>query len=253
MRSRLALDVAQVGTWSWDPDRDTVQADARCREVFGLDPDGPLGLADVARHVHAGDRAQVEAAIGTVVDVTERARAELHARFLLCLGDELGALGNPTAILRHAIDVLGRHLTVHRCYFVDLNRVAGHAAIREVWQRDDAPSVVGTYRTADFWSPEMWEAFAAGPVGIDDVRIHPLTRAGAANVVPLRIESYAIAPFVRDGRLVASLTVTDERPRAWRTDELRLLETVVARSGHSPSAPATSRGNRRSLPPSPTT
>jgi PAS domain S-box-containing protein len=58
-RARVALDIAQLGTWTWDPMSDVVEADARVREVCGF-PDGPLTFDDVQPHVHADDWPTVE-------------------------------------------------------------------------------------------------------------------------------------------------------------------------------------------------
>jgi PAS domain S-box-containing protein len=66
-RARLALDVARLGTWSWDPAGDEVQADARCREICGLGLVSGLAISDVASRVHPDDRARIEAALAAAV------------------------------------------------------------------------------------------------------------------------------------------------------------------------------------------
>ena len=99
-RLRLALDVAQLGTWSWDPNGNVGTLDSRGAEIVGL-PAGQLGdvwAAQVAA-IHPEDLAQtlsaVEAGVGSVEPfsldyrvvradaaerhVASRARAELDA------------------------------------------------------------------------------------------------------------------------------------------------------------------------------
>ncbi|WP_228282428.1 PAS domain S-box protein [Rubrobacter tropicus] len=66
-RANLALGVARLGTWSWDPGRDEIFADARTREICGLDPDTPLSLSGITPLVHPEDRPRVEAAMGAAL------------------------------------------------------------------------------------------------------------------------------------------------------------------------------------------
>lgn len=54
-RLQLALLVARLGTFEYDPDSDEHAADARAREILGLDADEPL--AAFAARVHPDDRA----------------------------------------------------------------------------------------------------------------------------------------------------------------------------------------------------
>lgn len=67
-QSRLALDVAEIGTWSWNPHDDAVEADTRVRRIAGLPPRGPLRMAQLLARVHAQDRPAVEAALRKALD-----------------------------------------------------------------------------------------------------------------------------------------------------------------------------------------
>jgi PAS domain S-box-containing protein len=58
-RARLALDIGRLGTLTWVPDDDDMQADARSREICGLPSGGALGIADLEARIHADDRAAV--------------------------------------------------------------------------------------------------------------------------------------------------------------------------------------------------
>ncbi len=62
-RARLALDVARLGTWSWDPQRDLVQADLRCREICGFGAHATLRFSNIRSFLHRDDRPRIEAAI----------------------------------------------------------------------------------------------------------------------------------------------------------------------------------------------
>lgn len=56
-QARLALDVAELGVWSWDPAGDQLRADRRCRELCDLPSDSRLYWHDLIVHVHEDDRA----------------------------------------------------------------------------------------------------------------------------------------------------------------------------------------------------
>jgi PAS domain S-box-containing protein len=59
----LAVEGAQVGTWSWNADTHGVVVSERCRALFGFDAATPLQARDLIDRVHPEDRAAREAAI----------------------------------------------------------------------------------------------------------------------------------------------------------------------------------------------
>ena len=59
-RLRLALDVADLGTWDRTPEGEG-DWDVRCRAIYGLPSDGPLSFEDVRQRVHPEDLQEVEA------------------------------------------------------------------------------------------------------------------------------------------------------------------------------------------------
>jgi PAS domain S-box-containing protein len=67
-QARLALDVAEIGTWSWNPHGDTLEADTRVRRIAGLPSRGPLRMAQLLARVHAQDRPAFEAALHQALD-----------------------------------------------------------------------------------------------------------------------------------------------------------------------------------------
>src|SRR5688572_4216642 len=63
-RSALALDVAQLGAWSWDRRSRSMALDARTGQIFGLDPSRTAFTpAEVAGRVHPEDWPRVRAAL----------------------------------------------------------------------------------------------------------------------------------------------------------------------------------------------
>ena len=67
LRLALALDVAELGTWSWDLRTGEGDMDARAAEIVGLPP-GDVNVQDAqTRSIHPDDLPQVERAIGAGV------------------------------------------------------------------------------------------------------------------------------------------------------------------------------------------
>ncbi len=63
-RNALALDVAQLGTWSWDCASALLSVDARTAEICGVPLEsGPFTLEDVVRAVHPDDWPRVQAGL----------------------------------------------------------------------------------------------------------------------------------------------------------------------------------------------
>jgi len=58
------------------------------------------------------------------------------------------------------------HLQVDRCYFSLISENATVVTVEADWAREGFASVRGTHRTADFGTPEMWQALAAGPFAV---------------------------------------------------------------------------------------
>jgi PAS domain S-box-containing protein len=164
---------------------------------------------------------------GINVDIHERKQAELHTQFLLVLDAQLNQLGDPAAIEQTAIDGLGAYLDLNRCYFgyIDGEQVA----VRHEWRRGGR-SAIGSYRLADYFSPEAMAQFRANiPTVVMDVTGDARTAAWAANHQALDIGAFVTTPVLHQGRWVAALNIVSPTPRDWRPDELQLLRDTTAR------------------------
>ena len=67
-RTHLALDVARLGTWTWDMAENVVLADERCREICGVDRETTLSLSSLLPRVHDTDRPRIKAALQEAID-----------------------------------------------------------------------------------------------------------------------------------------------------------------------------------------
>jgi PAS domain S-box-containing protein len=88
-RHRLAVDVARLGTWTWDLTTDAATFDARVRELFGFEHDDPWPRVEIlATRVHAEDRARVAAALAAAADPAGDGRYEAEYRVVRPDGSE---------------------------------------------------------------------------------------------------------------------------------------------------------------------
>jgi PAS domain S-box-containing protein len=125
-RSRLALDVAQLGTWSWRGAGNLLSADARFRELCGLGPNEPLSVEGVLSRVHADDRAAADAAVRDALAPSGDGRFKAEVRCVQPDGDlrwlvargvtEFATSGGelrPARMLGTVMDVTTRKRTEH--------------------------------------------------------------------------------------------------------------------------------------------
>jgi len=71
---RLALDASSQGVWRWEVAQgtNTLVWDARCKELFGLAPDTPVGYPSWAGAIAAEDRGTAETSIARALDPTDK-------------------------------------------------------------------------------------------------------------------------------------------------------------------------------------
>lgn len=81
-QARLALDVARLGTWTWSVADGSVQADTRCRQIFGVDRYAELTLDAVMQRIHPNDREPIRNALQAALVVGEHGRYNQDLRFV---------------------------------------------------------------------------------------------------------------------------------------------------------------------------
>ncbi|MCC5666185.1 PAS domain S-box protein [Nostoc sp. CHAB 5784] len=161
-------------------------------------------------------------------NITERKQAERQVEFLTELSRRLGTVTDAVEINRIVTREVGTFLNGHRCYYLDVTPDGSQVTVLPDW-RLDGSDLAGTYDLSLFGAKEWWETAARLPFGIDDVNVHPWTKDFADNYTLINMQSYVIAPFVREGRWVASIGVSSNKPRHWTANEMLLLENVAAR------------------------
>jgi len=113
-RSQLAIHIAQIGTWHYDPDTNLVELDERMRQIWGEPEDAVvLPLSQVIERIHPSDRSRVMNATNTALDPKLSKAYEIDYRIIWDDGSERWISANGQAIfagegeLRQAVEFLG--------------------------------------------------------------------------------------------------------------------------------------------------
>jgi PAS domain S-box-containing protein len=175
---------------------------------------------------------------GVLVDLTERREAEqalrrseaLH-RLLVSLHDATATLRDPRAVQREVAQRLGRHLGASRCLYAEFEAEGRHARVRHDYT-DGVSSLVGLHRVPDFGTA-LGRALAAGRTFVvEDAPHDPRLAEGDARAAYAagEIAAQVCVPLVKEGKLVASLSVHQRYPRCWQREEIELVEQLAQRT-----------------------
>ena len=155
---------------------------------------------------------------------------EARLDVLVRVSDLVRTLQDPYELSYEVARTVGSHLNVRRCLFneTDLDRDL------EIVHRDycdGAESVAGEHRLSDYSSVTTGEMQRGRTVVNVDSKTDPRTAADYERSYAVTGErAYVAVPLMRDGRWVASLWTSDDKPRRWSREEVSLLQTVAERT-----------------------
>lgn len=161
-------------------------------------------------------------------DTTEQQRAVAHAVFLSQLSHKLATVKDVTEINEITTREVGEFLRAFRSFFFEVSSDTNQITLLPYWKRDGA-DIADVYQMATLGTPEWRATIAQRPLAIDDVRTDSWTKEFATSYQAIDVKAYAIVPFFREGRWVASFGVSSDTPRKWKPEELALLENIAAR------------------------
>jgi PAS domain S-box-containing protein len=171
-----------------------------------------------------------EGVVALCSNITNRKRAELNGEFLNHLDAQLRQLSDADEMLWEAISQLGEYLNVDRCLWHDVDPGKGLMMIEQDWRRQEVPSALGVRLLSDFAVPELVDRLHAGEtIVVSDVTTNPHTAPLADNYLPFGTRAFVTVPCIYKGHWVASLVANVNTVRHWRSDEVALLQEIVAR------------------------
>jgi PAS domain S-box-containing protein len=167
---------------------------------------------------------------GTNTDITERLEAERTSAFLLELGDHMRSLADPSDVLATTNRMLGEQLGASRVGYAEIDSTGDYIEVAHDWTDGDVQSVVGKHPFLAFGEQNVGELRAGRIFRLDDwadARITP-------DLLPvykfMQIAAAISVPLIKQGRLVAVLSVHQSQPRAWTEGEIALIREVAERT-----------------------
>jgi PAS domain S-box-containing protein len=156
-------------------------------------------------------------------DVTDRIRREGYARLLAEIAEEYAQEAADTEIMQFVARRAAEHLGVTGCVFTETDPDRDEMTAHSGWQAPGIPTVTGrTYSKQTYVSGEFSRAARAGEiVVVEDVVTDPRTAGRPYGDVGVR--SMVAVPYISDSRLRYVMSVTDQRPRQWRDDEVNFI------------------------------
>jgi signal transduction histidine kinase/PAS domain-containing protein/ActR/RegA family two-component response regulator len=170
---------------------------------------------------------------GVQVDLSEQYRRERHENFFRRVSDEIRDETDAHAILGVVSAMLKDHLGASRVMYSEFTDAETFTFdVRREAADSDLPPAQSRYELPPAFGP-MVAAFARGEtVHIDDMSVlsDHVTEEVREFYCSRGVASGLNVPLVKDGRLVASLTIHSRVARAWRPDEIHLVEELAERT-----------------------
>ena len=160
----------------------------------------------------------------------ERRIAEKRLDVLVRVSELIRTLHDPNELSYAVAKTVGVELDLRRCLF---NETDVERDLEIVYRDycDRAESVAGVHRISEYSSITS-ELMKRGETVVNcDSKTDPRTAADyEQSYKPTGERAYIAFPLLRDGHWVASLWASDDEPREWTKEEVRLVQTVGERT-----------------------
>ena len=156
--------------------------------------------------------------------------SEARLTVLVRVSELIRTIDDPYELSYAVAETVGSHLNVRRCLFNETDIEHDIEIIHRDYT-DGAESVAGQHRISEYSSITTQEMQRGKTVVNYDSKTDSRTAADYDHVYePNGERAYVAVPLMRDGRWVASLWSSDDRPRQWTKEEVALLQTVAERT-----------------------
>ena len=166
---------------------------------------------------------------GMAADITGRREAEARLTLIATVSEWIGASEDAAELLYEVSRAIGEHLHARRALFTEIDLDNDQGIVRRDYCRG-VPSVAGVYKISDYAESTRKEMMAGRIVINRDSMLDPRTAADYEKTyAPAGERAYVAVPLLRDGRWVAELWISDDRPRDWTAQEVALLASIGER------------------------
>jgi PAS domain S-box-containing protein len=164
------------------------------------------------------------------VDVTRRRQAESRLALLTEVSEMTRRYDEPDELFYAVSRMVGEHFQVRRSLFNEIDLDHDRETVHRDYCRG-VDSVAGTHPISDYSSITTAEMMAGKTVVNQDSKLDPRTAPDyERSYVQYGERTYVAVPLLRDERWVASLWVSDDKPREWVQEDVYLLEAIAERT-----------------------
>lgn len=164
-----------------------------------------------------------------LIDLALR-ESEARLTVLVRVSELIRTIHDPDALSYAVAETVGTHLNVRRCLFNETYLERDLEIVHRDYC-DGAESVAGEHRISDYSAITSSEMERGITVVNVDSKIDPRTADDYERSYAQTGErAYVAVPLLREGRWVASLWVSNDKPRQWCKEDVSLLQTVAERT-----------------------
>lgn len=161
-------------------------------------------------------------------DITERKQREQQQAYLLGLNDTLRPLTDPIAVQRAAMRFLGEQLGVDRAIYAEINLDDDWFEATDQYTGPSVQPVMGRFPFAAF-GPAVETLKKGESLVIDEVGTEVDEDAQKA-FFSIDVQAVVAVPLIKNGTLVADLSVHQMGPRHWLPHEITLIQETAERT-----------------------
>jgi signal transduction histidine kinase/CheY-like chemotaxis protein len=175
------------------------------------------------------DSGELDGMCSAVLETTSRVRAERRQALLLQLATTLGKLADPADIMRTAARLACEHLGVQRITYGEPDFERDVIAFASGHAQGTLRDLGGSFPLSGFGAGHVASLARGKIVVIDDVLADPVIadEAVCANYLALDARSVVGVPLVRSGKPTAVMIVNQSTARAWKQEDLVLLQEAA--------------------------
>ena len=206
--------------------KDGIQYNVEYRTVA---PDGRMRWLNAIGRTYYTETGEPLRFDGITIDITEQKTRERTLNFLVELNDATRQLNEPEAIMAAIARMLGEFMGTSRCAYASVEADESHFTIYKDYTNGCA-SCAGSYRIELFGPRAVGELRNGQTLIIRDRDKEATEEDDLSAFRAIDIQAIICTSLIKEGRFAAMMAVHQTTPRAWTSDEIKLVEMVAERS-----------------------
>lgn len=212
-------------------DKEALASDSGVQVIEALETaPGEVTESLVSKFTITGEKNDKPMIGGMAIDVTAQRQIQRDQEFLFAIADKIRTATEAEALLPVIARLVGQYLGVHRCLFNEIDLGSDTEVVHSDFSRS-GESVAGVHRISEYSSVTSEIMMSGQTVVNRDSKKDPRTaKLFSKTYEPNQERSYVAVPMLRNGKWVASLWCSDDKPRNWSDREIELIENIAERT-----------------------